>query len=133
MGDEVAHALAHDRVVDITTIGRKTGRARRIEIWMYEIGSSLYISGWPDLPRGWYANLLSHPEFTLHLKQTTTVDLPARARPITAPGERRAILEQIARLTGGALGDTEALIAGSPLIEVELRASLRLPSSWRAT
>ncbi len=114
---DVVAALADDRVVDITTVGRRSGRPRRVEIWMFELGGSLYISGTPG-PRGWYANLMATPEFTLHLKKSVRVDLAARARPITEPGERRCVLEQI----GGELGEAEELIAGSPLVEVELLA-----------
>lgn len=112
---DIARALAHDRVVDITTTGRRSGQPRRIEIWMFNVGGSLYISGWPG-PRDWYANILAAPELTLHLKESAHADLPARARPVTEPAERRAIIEQF----GGALGGTDDMVAGSPLIEVEL-------------
>ena len=33
MNEETAHALETDRVIDITTIGRKSGEPRRKEIW----------------------------------------------------------------------------------------------------
>ena len=33
MNDEVKAALASGKVIDITTTGRKSGEARRIEIW----------------------------------------------------------------------------------------------------
>lgn len=82
---------------------------------MFEVEGSLYVSGRPG-PRDWYANLMSAPEFTLHLKQSVRADLPARARPITEAAERRRVIEGFA----GELGDPEAMIAGSPLIEIEL-------------
>jgi deazaflavin-dependent oxidoreductase (nitroreductase family) len=115
MDEQVKHALERDRTIDITTIGRKTGLPRRIEIWFHNIDGRLYISGLPGR-RDWYANLLTNPEFTFHLKGSVQADLPARARPITDEAERRAVL---ARIQGGSR-DLEAWVAGSPLVEVEL-------------
>jgi len=53
--------------------------------------------------------------FTLHLKRGLRADLPARARPIEDPAERRAVLTRV--LAGWY--DLEAWVAGSPLVEVE--------------
>ena len=88
MPNDVTEALARDRVIDITTRGRKSGEQRRIEIWFHRIGERFYITGTPGRPRSWYANLVAEPAFTFHLKQSATADLPATARPITDAGER---------------------------------------------
>ena len=80
MDDAIAQALAHDRVIDITTTGRRSGVARRIEIWFFNLDDSLFLTGAPGNPRHWYRNLCAHPEFTVHLKQSATADLPALAR-----------------------------------------------------
>lgn len=114
----IRHALANDMVVDITTTGRKTGQARRIEIWFHNVEGRLFITGMPGR-RGWYANLLHHPEFTFHLKDSTTADLPARARPVTDPDERRPILEVLLDRLGHR-DRIDAWVARSPLIEVLL-------------
>jgi deazaflavin-dependent oxidoreductase (nitroreductase family) len=82
MTDDVAAALASDRVIDITTTGRKSGEERRIEIWYHRLGGRYYITGTPGRPRSWYANLVAHPSFVFHLKESATADLPATARPI---------------------------------------------------
>jgi hypothetical protein len=42
--------------------------------------------------RGWYANLLANPRFTFHRKESTKMDLPAIARPVTDPEEKRRVL-----------------------------------------
>jgi hypothetical protein len=81
MDERVQHALTRDRTIDITPRGRNTGQLRRTEIWFHHIDGQVYITGTPGL-RDWYANVLAHPEFTCHLKQSTTADLPARATPI---------------------------------------------------
>jgi deazaflavin-dependent oxidoreductase (nitroreductase family) len=108
-------ALARDRTIDITTIGARSGEPRRIEIWAWLADGAVYLTGTPGR-RDWYANLRAHPEFTLHLKRGVQGDVPARARLIEDPGERRAVLE---RLRSGS-SDLESWIARAPLVEVEL-------------
>jgi len=117
MDERVQHALARDRTIDITTRGRNTGHPRRTEIWFHNIDGQVYITGTPGR-RDWYANLLAHPEFTFHLKQSTKADLPARATPILDTASRRAIIASIHQTLGGAR-DLEAWVEGSPLVVVE--------------
>lgn len=113
---DIAHALAHDKVIDITTTGARSGQARRTEIWFSRVGDRIFITGSPG-KRDWYANLIAHPRFTFHLKKSATADLPARAVPITDPTERRRITAQI---VGPEYDPTkfEARLKGSPLVEV---------------
>lgn len=117
MNEAIRHALGHDRVIDITTTGRKTGEARRIEIWFHNVDGRLYITGMPG-KRGWYANLLSNPQFVFHLKDSAVADLPAIARPVTDPVERRSVLERLLERLGH-LDRIDAWMARSPLVEVE--------------
>ena len=116
MDESVRQALANDRTIDITTTGRKSGRPHRIEIVFSNLDGRTYITGTPGR-RDWYANLVAHPQFVFHLKQSTTADLPARATPITDAAERRRIfprlLERFNRTS-----DLDAWVAGSPLVEV---------------
>jgi deazaflavin-dependent oxidoreductase (nitroreductase family) len=110
-------ALERDRTVDITTTGRHSGRPRRIETWFYNVDGRIYLSGSPGR-RDWYANLRANPDFVFHLKQSLRADLRARARLITDPVERRAVVSGIFRVLGR-LGDLEAWVARSPIAEVE--------------
>lgn len=119
MDEQVQHALDHEYLIDITTGGRKTGQPRRIEIRFHNIEGHLYITGRPPRPRDWYANLLTHPEFTFHLKQSVRVDLPARATPILDQARRRTILTAIHQKLGR-YQDIEAWVESSPLVAVEL-------------
>lgn len=116
LAPEVQAALAQERTIDITTIGRRSGQPRRLEMWFHNVGGRIYITGTPGR-RDWYANLVAHPDFTFHLKESVTADLPARARPITEPGERRrvfgAVLEKLDRD-----GQLDAWMQGAPLVEV---------------
>jgi deazaflavin-dependent oxidoreductase (nitroreductase family) len=118
MDDRVQDALARDRTIDITTRGRKSGQLHRTELWFYQIEGHLYITGAPGR-RDWYANLLAHPEFTLHLRQSTKADLPARATPVLDRTRRRAIIASIDQQLGGSR-DLDAWVAGGPLVAVEL-------------
>jgi deazaflavin-dependent oxidoreductase (nitroreductase family) len=84
LSEQVQRALTHDRTVDITTTGRRSGQPRRIEIGFHNLDGRLYISGLPGR-RGWYANVVAHPDFEFHLKESAQADIPARAHPITDP------------------------------------------------
>ena len=118
MNPAIQQALDQDETIDITTIGRQSGRPQRIEIWFRRVAGRTYITGTPGT-RDWYANLLAEPRFTFHLKGSVQADLPARAQPITDRAERRRILaapvmqwyqQQVAAL--------DDLVEGSPLVEV---------------
>jgi deazaflavin-dependent oxidoreductase (nitroreductase family) len=116
MDENVQHALARDRVIDITTTGRKTKRPRRIEIWFFNVDGRIYITGSPGR-RSWYANVLANPAFTFHLKKGTSADLPAKARAIVEQAERRKVLAKIQPMAG-TFQDLELWVRESPLIEV---------------
>ena len=118
MDEKIQHALQKDRLIDITTLGRKSQQPRRIEIWFHRVGDRLYITGTPG-QRSWLANLKAHPGFTFHLKESYQADLPARARPVEDEAERRPILAAILSRLGHS-GDLEDWVRDSPLVEVEI-------------
>ena len=119
MTDEVAKALEQDLTIDITTTGKTTGQPSRKEIWFHNLDGRLYITGTPGR-RDWYANLVAHPEFTFHLKQSVRADLSAQATPVVDNAQRRDIIAKIHKNIGGDR-DLEAWVSGSPLVEVELQ------------
>jgi len=114
----IRDALARGGVIDITTIGRKTGQPHRIEIAFHNIGGRLYVSGMPGFKRSYMANLAADPHFTLHLKGAVRADLPATARIISDAAERREVLPHIAR--NWKRNDVETMIETSPLFEVTI-------------
>ena len=116
----IKHALATDRTIDITTTGRQSGEARRIEIWFHHVNGRVYITGLPGA-RSWYANLLARPDFIFHLKGSVQADLPARARALTDPAERRRVLPGLLAGIPADSGeqDLEDWFARSPIVEVE--------------
>ena len=118
MDEQVQQALAQGGVIDITTRGRHTGQPRRIEIRFHSIEGQVYITGRPPRRRDWYANLLAHPAFTFHLKESLQADVPARATPILEQARRRAIIAAIHQQRG-VYHDVEAWVEHSPLVAVE--------------
>jgi len=116
---EIDAALTGSQTVDITTIGRQSGKPRRLEIVFHNIDGRIFISGIPfPKRRNWLANLDANPRLTFHLKGKVRADLSANARVIEDETERRAILPHIARVWGRK--DLEKMVEQSPLIEVTL-------------
>ena len=113
---DITRALDRGGVIDITTAGAKSGKARRIEIVFHNIDGKVYVSGMPGFARGWLANLKKDPHFTFHLKGPVRADLPATARVISGEAERREILPHIARVWKRK--DLDNMVETSPLIEV---------------
>jgi deazaflavin-dependent oxidoreductase (nitroreductase family) len=118
MDDRIRRALSRGHLIDITTTGRQSGEPRRVELVFHNFGGRIYISGMPGFPRSWLANLQAHPEFTFHLKGAVSADLPARARVITDPAERREVLAQVAQAWHRK--DVDVMVESSPLVEVEI-------------
>ena len=117
LDDRVRDALTRSQVIDMTTTGRKSGEPRRIEIVMHNLGGRRYISGMPFRQRrSWLANIEANPQITIHLKRGIRADVPATAREITDPTERRQVLEQIARVWKR--NDVDIMMEYSPLIDV---------------
>lgn len=116
MNDHIRQALARDKVVDITTIGRRSGKPSRIEMWVHNIDGEIFISGTPGA-RDWYANLLANPDFTYHLKRSAVADLRARATPIKDPATRRKIMSLILDKMDGS-HKLDDWLSGSPLVSV---------------
>ena len=115
MDPRVARALERGETVDITTIGRRSGEPRRIELVFHNVDGHILISGHPGRPRDWLANLTANPRFTFHLKGRVQADLPATARVITDTEERERFLRPIARLWRI---DHPLMVRSAPLVEI---------------
>jgi deazaflavin-dependent oxidoreductase (nitroreductase family) len=116
--DAIRRVLRHGHTIDITTIGRRSGQPRRVEIVFHSFDGHLYISGMPSpRTRAWLHNLRAEPRFTFHLKQLLKADLPATAREITDPTERREVLTKVAKVWRR---EVEPMERFSPLVEVTI-------------
>ena len=121
MDDTTRQALARSQTIDITTTGRRTGAPRRIEIVFFNFDGRIYISGRPSpRRRSWLANLEADPGVTFHLKGAVTADLPATARIVTDPPERRTIAEWVVA-NAWHQQDVEAMTSYAPMIKVTIK------------
>jgi len=118
MDDAVRAALARSQTIDLTTTGRRSGEARRIEIFLHSVDGQLFISGtpFPGRTRAWIYNVAADPHVIVHLKRTVVADVPATARVITEPDERRPLIEAAARAWGRT--DLDVMLEHSPLITI---------------
>ncbi len=94
MESAVKEAMDRGGIADITTIGRKTGEERRIEIYFHHFDGAYYLTGKPVRPRDWIANIIANPEFTLHLKKGVTADVQVVGEPEPDREERARILRR---------------------------------------
>ena len=113
----VSDELRDDPTIDITTIGRRTGEPRRIEIWMLDVDGRFFITGTPG-PRGWLANLSADPRLTVHLKRRAHADLTAEARPVTDATTRRRVLEHLTARWYRTQVPIDELVATAPMVEI---------------
>lgn len=92
MEKETREAMDRGGVADITTIGRKSGQPRRIEIYFHQFGGEYFLTGRPGRRRDWEVNIKETPEFTLHLKRGVVADVAVVGEPEPDRAVRRAIL-----------------------------------------
>ena len=119
MDATIHDALDHSQTVDITTTGRRSGEARRIEIVLHSIGGRLVISGTPrPQTRAWIYNLEADPRIVVHLKRGVQADVEGTARVITDPTERRDLLVDVAKAWNRT--DVDLMVEQSPLIELSI-------------
>lgn len=116
LSEATQDALSRSQVIDLTTTGRRTGQLRRIEIFLHNDHGQLFITGMPraDRTRDWIYNIEADPHVVVHLKQSVVVDVPATARVVTDPDERRPFIEAAARRWGRT--DVPDMLRHSPLI-----------------
>jgi deazaflavin-dependent oxidoreductase (nitroreductase family) len=128
-----------ERTIDITTLRRRTGLPRRIEVWLHRVDGRWYLTGMPA-PRSWYANLRANPQFIVHLKHRVTADLPATARPVDEATRRRVITAVLDLQNRPDVAARVSLrqnlnewLAHSPLVEIVFDDErLRAPSPTRS-
>jgi deazaflavin-dependent oxidoreductase (nitroreductase family) len=115
-----------ERTIDITTVGRRSGVPRRIEVWFHRVDGHWYLTGMPYPPRSWYANVRANPRFTVHLKRGVTADLPATAVPVDDEETRRRVITAVLDLQNRPevaarsrrRQDFDEWFAHSPLVEI---------------
>ena len=118
MDEGLLARLAATRTIEITTVGRRSGLPRRIEIWWFRFEDRFVITGTPG-GRDWLANLQADPRLTVH---ALGLDLRASARPVTDPDVRRRFFTQGTPDVRWYAGQArlEELVDRAPMVEVSL-------------
>jgi len=85
---DVLEAAAHEREVQLTTYGRRSGKSRSVTIWIGTDGRRLFIRSGQGFRRDWPQNLLARGQGILHMGKHTV-----RVKPqlITDAEEARAV------------------------------------------
>jgi deazaflavin-dependent oxidoreductase (nitroreductase family) len=117
--DVLRAELADDPTVDITTTGRRSGRPRRVEIWMLDVDGRFFITGTPGR-RDWLANLHADPRLVVHLTRRAGIDIDATAAPVTDPATRRPVLEHLSATWYRAQTSIDELVDTAPMVEVRV-------------
>lgn len=81
---------------DLSTVGRRSGELRRVEIWYVIVDEQIILTGTPGA-RHWLANLREHPEAVLHLRDPDR-DLAVTAQEVGDAAVRRRVAEEAWRL-----------------------------------
>ncbi len=79
---------AGDDCCDITTIGRRSGKAHEIEIWFGVIDDTMYLISGNGPSADWYRNALACPSVSVRLAGVT---LRGLARHVNDRDERRRV------------------------------------------
>jgi hypothetical protein len=91
-----AVALPPTGTCDVSTLGRRSGRTRPVEIWYVVVDGQIVLTGTPGA-RHWLANLREHPEAVLHLREPANY-LAVFAEEVTDEAARRHVAVQAWRL-----------------------------------
>ena len=84
----VFEAAARDKEVTLTTYGRKTGKTRKVTIWITTDGKKLFVRSGQGFRRDWPQNLVARGEAELRVGGQTGKVQP---RHVTDPEEARAV------------------------------------------
>ena len=117
-------ALADQDYCYLTTIGRKSGRPREIEIWFGLEGDTLYLlSGGRDRS-DWVRNLRNEPRVSVRIADTV---IEGRARIVVEPEEdRRARALLVNKYAARYGGDLTSWRAEALPVAVDLSAGARV-------
>ncbi len=106
--------LARHMTIDLTTIGRRSGLARRIEIWWFRVDGHFYVTGTGGR-RDWLANLRSDPNGIVHV---AGLDLLIAADEVENITERRRVLSDPQLSWYSTQEELEQLVENAPMIRL---------------
>lgn len=110
-------ALPPTGTCEVSTLGRRSGRTRRVEIWYVVVDGKIVLTGTPGA-RHWLANLREHPEAVLHLREPAS-DLAVVAEEVTDEAARRRVAGQAFRVQPWYAAQPYSIddwVSGSPMV-----------------
>jgi deazaflavin-dependent oxidoreductase (nitroreductase family) len=90
-------AAAKQKEVRLTTVGRKSGKPRKVTIWTVTDGQRVFVRSGQGFKRDWPQNLMTRGEATLDLGGQR---IKVRPRHVTDPGEARAVSQLVRKKYG---------------------------------
>jgi deazaflavin-dependent oxidoreductase (nitroreductase family) len=87
----LAQALERTDEIEITVIGRRSGRKVTNPVWFVHEGHDLYLLPVHGSDTEWYKNLLARPTIEL---SADGIEVQATAKPITDPAEVRRVVDK---------------------------------------
>jgi deazaflavin-dependent oxidoreductase (nitroreductase family) len=111
--------VANQSTVEITTVGRKSGKSHTKPIWFVYDQGHLYLQSGKGGKTDWFQNLKKNPQAALKID---TVTLTGKAKFITDPAETERIhdLFRSKYLTARLAGAVGSSIGHGEAVEVEL-------------
>lgn len=106
--------LARTRTVDLTTIGRRSGQPRTVEIWWFHVGGRFIITGTPGR-RDWLANVRADPAVVISDRQGSFHGI---VEEIHDEGFRRRVFEDPQISWYSTQAELDVLVSSAPMIEV---------------
>ena len=106
--------LANTRTVDLTTIGRRSGQPRTVEIWWFHVDGRFIITGTPG-PRDWLANVRADPAVVVSDRRGS---YHGTVTEIHDEEFRRRVFEDPQIGWYSTQAELDVLVSSAPMIEV---------------
>ena len=108
--------LGRTREIQLTTVGRRSGRPRTIEIWWFRVDGRFVITGTPG-SRDWLANVRADPRVVI---SAPFGSFDGTASEIHDAAFRRRVFTDPRADWYRTQAELDRLVASAPMIEVEL-------------
>jgi deazaflavin-dependent oxidoreductase (nitroreductase family) len=108
--------LRSTMTIDFTTIGRNSGQPRTIEIWWFHVDGRFIITGTPGT-RDWLANIRANPAVVISVGDGEFSGIAVEIDDVMF---RRTVFTHPDVGWYETQAELDALIAGSPMVEVVL-------------
>jgi deazaflavin-dependent oxidoreductase (nitroreductase family) len=108
--------LARIRTIDLTTLGRRSGRPATVEIWWFHSEDRFIVTGTPGR-RDWYANVLANPTVQVRARSE---EYQGRAKVVNDREFRQRFFTDGAARWYSTQSQLNSLVERAPMIEIEL-------------